>query len=185
MRIFIAINLPAHVREQISLIKNALPFTAGDIKWVEPNNYHLTLKFLGEVAPENVAAINSQLSSLSKTITPITLGLSNLGYFPNSRNPRVIWLGVKGETEKVRQLAEKINVALADLGYVREDNIRIHLTLGRVRRGAKIDGTKVTNSDFIADDMRDLKFVITDFCLMQSTLSNQGPHYKVLGKFKL
>jgi len=185
MRIFIAINLPLQVREQIGLIKGALPFSSADIKWVEPDNYHLTLKFLGEVAPENIGAIKSRLSALSATINPITLGFDNLGFFPNSRNPRVIWLGVKGETQKVIQLAGKIDGALADLGYRREDNFRIHLTLGRVRRGARIDGSRLINTNYLSDDIRSLKLLVTDFYLMQSILSNQGPQYRVLGKFKL
>lgn len=184
MRVFIAINLPLGIKRQIQLVRIKMPYDARDIKWVETENYHLTLKFLGEVASENIALINKNLEQLSLTHTPINLGWEKIGFFPNPKNPRVIWLGIRGETEKVSALAQNINSRLADLGYPREENQQLHLTLGRVRRGSKIDSKPALHPDLLAD-IKNVNFQILDFALMQSILSNRGPQYKVIRKFIL
>ncbi len=120
-----AINLPERVRDRIAAGTENLRGLEG-IRWVAADRVHLTLKFLGEVDEESERSIAEALVRAVVGHAPFEARVTAPGAFPNIRRPRIIWLGL----------------ALADLGFEREQRaFRPHLTLGRVRRGRRVDSS--------------------------------------------
>ncbi len=138
IRAFIAADLPNDIREELSKVIRHLQHELRDvpIRWVPPQNIHLTLKFLGEVSQRNLPLLIELLQSEVAHHRPFEFGVGGLSAFPDVRRPRVIWVGVKGPKE-LHDLHYAVESATAKLGYARESRpFEPHLTLGRVSRNA-------------------------------------------------
>ena len=144
LRAFIAIELPVELQKAISRSTGQLQKSAGKsgVRWVLVENIHLTLKFLGEVSPSQVDLLQQMLTIEAHQYSRFQISIRQLGAFPNSRRPRVIWLGVDAPPE-LASLQRGIELAAAKLGYPPEEHaFSPHLTLGRVRENAS--ATEVT-----------------------------------------
>ena len=107
------------------------------VKWVDPLGVHLTLKFLGNIAASRVTEITGAMRKAVQGTPPFHLEISGLGAFPSVRQPRVFWVGVSGEMDRLSGLQQSIDSALAGLGFAREERPFVpHLTLARIREGA-------------------------------------------------
>jgi 2'-5' RNA ligase len=134
IRSFIAIDLPQATREKLAAIEEQLKQSRAGVRWVKPAGIHLTLKFLGNIPPEQVDDIAATVGQLVKDEPPITLCAGGLGGFPSSRKPRVIWVGLQGEVERLANIQADLEKALEPLGFAREGRgFRPHLTIGRVK----------------------------------------------------
>lgn len=139
IRAFIALDLPPEGRSTLGYIQEQIKLSqvARWVRWVDPKGIHLTLKFLGNVAPSTVHPITQAMERASGNFGPFLVRLSTLGAFPTLARPRVIWAGLEGEVEGVNALQKKVEAALAPLGFPKEGRgFSPHLTLGRVREGA-------------------------------------------------
>ena len=137
IRAFIAIELPESVRAQLGRIQGQLkPGHEGVVRWVDPKGVHLTLKFLGNIAESQVPAVADAVRGAAKVGRfPVEVGRP--GAFPSLQAPRVVWVGVGGDLEKLAALQRAIDGALARLGFPPENRpFSPHLTLGRVRETA-------------------------------------------------
>lgn len=138
VRTFIAIGLPAQVREALGRCLERLgaariPY----VKWVDPQGVHLTLKFLGNVEEVRLPRLAEALGRAVAGISPFRLRTGALGGFPSPRRPRVLWVGLEGDLETLQALYQAVEEALAPLGFPREGRpFTAHLTLGRVRETA-------------------------------------------------
>ena len=138
IRAFIAIDIPDDVRARISGVTHKLRqrLHAYPIRWVPPQNIHLTLKFLGDVSEHNLHTLTHLLAGEIKTHRPFEFSVGTLGAFPELRRPRVIWVGVEAPDELLA-LQRGIDHAVSKLGYDRERRpYQPHLTLGRISRNA-------------------------------------------------
>jgi 2'-5' RNA ligase len=134
IRSFIAIDLPQKTRENLAAIQDQLRQSQAGVRWVKPGSIHLTLKFLGNILPEQVDAIAAAVAQLVRDEPPITLCAAGLGAFPSPRKPRVIWVGLGGEVDRLANIQAGLEKALEPLGFAREDRgFRPHLTIGRVK----------------------------------------------------
>ena len=137
MRLFIALTPPPDVQREVwdafaPLRERPLP-----VKWVPPENVHLTLKFLGEVRHERQAEIVGALASAAQGTKTITLVVRGAGAFPNARAPRVVWAGIEPDPA-IEILADRVERSCAPLGFPPEGRpFRPHLTLGRAERDAR------------------------------------------------
>lgn len=184
MRTFVAIPVSHEVRERVEGIRSQLLQVDADVKWVEPENYHLTVKFIGEVNEEELDEIVKLLQRVGRESPPFVLELQGAGFFPNRRRPRVVWIGLKGELDKAFWLGERVDAYLAELGYEMEKNRKYHLTLGRVRSEKNVQGL-VGMMARIARET-DFPFLeVNEIQLMQSRLSPQGPRYSVIETIRL
>ena len=184
VRCFLAINLSAETYEFLATsIKTWHTLYRKGVKWVRPENCHLTLKFLGEVEESLVAKIEKNVSVAASSHVPFELELSSPGVFPNPRFPRVLWIGLKGETGKLKQLRNGLETALEPLGFEPEKKGFVpHVTVGRIRarRGFLLD-----INDFLKSEVPPIKSSINAVNLYQSILKPSGPIYKVLSSFQL
>jgi 2'-5' RNA ligase len=139
-RLFIAIELPPVVLSQLSQIQETLKKHAPPktVRWVNPEGIHLTLKFLGDVPVIKRGSLEKALANAVEGHAPFKLAAGGLGCFPNSRRPRVAWVGIHDNTEALLALRNAVEASIAPLGYPTENRpFNPHLTLGRVRREAR------------------------------------------------
>jgi 2'-5' RNA ligase len=134
IRSFIAIDFPEETRKALEDIQKELKRCGAGVRWVKPSSIHLTLKFLGNIHPAQVEDIALAVAQEIRDQHPITLRAAGLGAFPSRRKPRVIWIGMEGEVQRLNGIQARVENALEPLGFVREKRgFRPHLTIGRVK----------------------------------------------------
>jgi RNA 2',3'-cyclic 3'-phosphodiesterase len=178
LRCFIAIDISVQTRNEIGELIDILRECNGDIKWVMPENVHVTLKFLGETAEDMVPKISASLSAVTASYKPFSIKIHGTGVFPNRKNPRVIWVGLE-DSEMLKGLNDDIENAVSSFGYRKEDKeFRPHLTIGRVRsRRGMI--TVVNELDNFKE--RDFGELLVDrIKFMKSELRPKGAEYTCL-----
>lgn len=137
LRAFIAIDLPQPIQEAIEKQTSRLRQAAGDglVRWIPPQNIHLTLKFLGNIAASHMDFLKQLLHQSADSHQPFDVQIGGIGSFPNSKLPRVLWAGVHAPAD-LASLQKNIEAGAARLGYEKEARpFSPHLTLGRVRQG--------------------------------------------------
>lgn len=178
MRLFVAINLPDGLREDIHGAVSALREDGLPARWVDPGQYHVTMKFIGEVRPDERDAMEEVLRRCVSGYRPVDVGLEEIGAFPSLRRPRVIWLGVT-PTPQLRALKHDLEHAYARLGIDRETRaFRPHVTLGRARDDAEAGDFRALEA--LARDIEvEAEFVATHLDLMRSRLQSDGAVHDV------
>ena len=138
IRSFAAIALPEEAKKGLARLRRELERDEHRfVKWVDPGGIHLTLKFLGNISSKRVTEITEAMKKAAQGVSPFSLEISGLGAFPGPKQPRVVWVGVGGELDKLSTLQRNIDSALAALGFAREERSFVpHLTVARVREGA-------------------------------------------------
>ncbi|OAI55054.1 hypothetical protein AYO44_13695 [Planctomycetaceae bacterium SCGC AG-212-F19] len=185
IRTFIAIDVNSAVRDRLVELQENLARGGTDVKWVEPENLHLTLLFLGEVEDKQLHEVCRAVADATAGQAPFTMALEKVGCFPNARRPRILWAGVGTGLQEVVAVHDAIEPALLDLGcYRREErDYTPHLTLGRIK------GDKVTFklSEGIAKNQgwQGGDTVVREVLVMSSTLGRDGPEYAVMSRAKL
>jgi 2'-5' RNA ligase len=134
IRSFIAIDFPEETRTALGDVQERLKQSGAGVRWVKPASIHLTLKFLGNIHPAQVEDIALAVAEEVRDEPPITLGAAGLGAFPSRKKPRVIWIGMEGEVQRLSRIQARVENALEPLGFVREKRVfQPHLTIGRVK----------------------------------------------------
>mgnify|MGYP001822740724 FL=1 len=134
IRSFIAIDFPEETRKALEDIQKKLKQSGAGVRWVKPSSIHLTLKFLGNIHAAQVEEIARAVAQEIRDQPPITLRPAGLGAFPSLRKPRVIWIGMEGEVQRLTGIQARVETALEVLGFAREKrSFRPHLTIGRVK----------------------------------------------------
>lgn len=179
MRTFIAIELSEQIRNELSQIQSHLKYAGADVKWVEKDNIHLTLKFLGEVSEEKIEKIKSALDQIAGQAKPFEISLKDLGAFPKIEYPRVIWVSLDKGAGESKILSEKIDEALLKIGFQKESRpFAAHLTIGRVRSPKNKDALKEKVQSYQPPTSNSQS--ISSVILFQSTLTPKGSIYTKL-----
>ncbi len=184
MRLFVAIDIDKENKD--SLWERAQKLKNFDFKASFPKkeNYHITLKFLGEVDEESIPRIKEALNRASQGIAPFEIILSKRGVFPGHRQPKVVWIGIEEKTGKLKKLFENIERELEKLGFKRENREFLpHLTLARVKN-IKPQGKKQL-LEFCNEEDYVGKVKVNKFSLYQSILDPRGAIYKKIAEFSL
>jgi RNA 2',3'-cyclic 3'-phosphodiesterase len=183
MRTFIAIPLPDECRTLLDRMQQKLRSYGADVRWVAIPSIHLTLKFLGEVDPAIIPSLSESLERDTHSQCSFPLRLYGLGCFPNQKNPRVIWCGIDGETTKLSQLQQQVEITCARFGFAPENrDFRPHLTLGRVN--GKRNLQPLIECIKIGTDLES-SFKADRFTIYKSTLKPQGAAYSILETIEL
>ena len=183
MRLFFGIPIKDSLRDGIVAVQERLRPVAGKVKWVVASNFHLTLRFLGEVAEGDVDRVAEAGEGCWLGCATERLRLGGVGAFPNPRRPRVIWVGTREGEELVRRLHEALNDRLeAKLDMERERRrFSPHLTIGRVKEPPKGDDLARTIRELADEGFG--SFPIGSFALYESTLTRSGPVYRVVRRY--
>jgi 2'-5' RNA ligase len=175
MRAFIALELSDEVRAELARLESALKETAADVKWVKPENIHLTLKFLGNIEEAKAEEVTAVLNNIASRNHAFEISLFKLGGFPSLNYPRVIWVGIGkgcGETDKI---AKSIEDELEKIGFPKENRpFNAHLTLGRVKSGRNKAELK---EKLLALELRRASCAVSHITLFESKLTPHGPIY--------
>jgi 2'-5' RNA ligase len=170
IRLFIALNIQQSIKNYLAELINDFKSKGGKIKWVEPNNIHLTIKFLGNTEASLIEDIKTQLDNLTVDSTPI------------KSDPKVIWIDLEKNRDMIINLARKIDLSLSGIGFSSDSKpFKPHLTLGRIKNSNELEnltdylkGYKLEKKDLVFDSLS----------LIKSTLTNDGPIYKTLHTIK-
>ncbi len=185
LRTFVAVEISEPIRARATELIAALDGTATEVKWVEPHNLHLTLKFLGEVHQREIPRVCQAVELGAAQLAPFPLDVRGAGAFPNAARPRTVWLGAGEGAEQMVRLHDRVEAALAELGY-REEHRRfqVHLTIGRVRGGGmgivELGSLLQKQADFSAG-----KMTVERVTVFASRLTPSGPIHEVLGSARL
>jgi len=193
MRIFIALDIDEAIRDGIARFLDGVRGFAPDARWVRPESLHVTLKFIGETAPENVDPIKEKLKAVEANA--IEMNIRGSGFFPGAKSPRIFWLGIEAGPS-LAALASTVDDRVAALGIAKEDRpFSPHLTLARGGGGSasprsKIDGFKPSfqrlQEKLAALPVPEFGTMTTrEFFLYQSHLSRGGSRYEKLASFTL
>ena len=180
MRAFIAIPLPQNIKDYLNSIQ--AQFKECDIyaKWVNTQNVHMTLKFLGEVEKEKIPSIENAINKSTAGLRPLKANLINFGFFPNERNPRVFFISTD-EEETLQRTVYELEKNLEPLGFNPEYRFKSHITLARLKGKRNIacltDKYKVIEPDKF--------FYVNSIVLYKSILTPKGPIYEEIFKAEL
>ncbi|MDD2671376.1 MAG: RNA 2',3'-cyclic phosphodiesterase [Syntrophales bacterium] len=182
IRTFLAVDLPAGIKEGIDRIRERLKPQVKGVRWTAPDGIHLTLHFFGSVTGPEIAKITEIAKKNVEGAAPFMLNVGSLGTFPGLRRPRVLWLGINGETETLCALREEIEKDLGGAGFPLENRaFRPHLTLGRIRDAASVRGLEeaVSAGNHIAGS-----FTVNSISLFRSRLRPTGAVYTKIQDFE-
>jgi 2'-5' RNA ligase len=186
IRCFIAIHLPHEVRNRISEYILQLREYSNDVRWVQAENIHLTLKFLGEIDSSRVDQVKQSLNPISDKFSPFILNVSGSGCFPGKKRPRVFWLGMEQGTENpLFGINRWIEDKLEQLNFEKEKRrFSPHLTIGRVRARQQVDFSKLF-SFMERTPFLPIEMTVSDISFTQSNLKPTGAEYQVIEKYPL
>lgn len=186
IRAFIAAELPESVKKAAADAVAYLGRKGLRLRWVKPENMHLTLKFLGDTDPALVPELAAALGQSVSGAAPIALSAEGLGVFPNPARARVVWMGLSGETARLAALAGGLDSLLSDLGFEPETRpFAAHLTLGRSRD--RVDGGLLARAmaQYAQSGRAPAAFTLDRLVLFKSDLRPQGPIYTRLAESML
>jgi len=184
MRLFIAVNLSTDARDAIQNALDNFPVTNPPWRWVSPDNWHLTLKFLGETNAAQVDSLNTALGEVARRHHAFEMTLGPFGGFPSLRGPRVLFYDVERGATELRQLAEDVDVAVEKvLGLARETRAyRAHVTIARVKEALSPElATRFARVSPLTGAVTR----VDSFDLIESRLARTGATYSVVKEFAL
>ncbi len=178
VRSFIAISLAEPARTAVVAYLEHLRAMVGGVAWTPPDHLHLTLKFLGDVDVARLSALGERLGTVAAATAPFTLDVAGVGAFPSLARPRVLWVGVVGPG--LLTLSDDVEHACRAAGFAPESRaLRPHVTLGRVRAGAR--GGSPDLGFLARDGDRELgSSPVTDLVLFRSELRSGGARHSAL-----
>jgi 2'-5' RNA ligase len=184
IRTFIAVNLSSDTKEYLSSLMNNINIPESKIKWVDKDNLHITIKFLGYLSQEKIELIKSELKEITSQHKPFLIQLSSyIGVFPTYTMPRIIWIGIKEGINKLEELYNSIELNFFKKGFLKEEKgFSSHITIGRV----KFIKDKANFIQILKRiKIHNLSQEISSIDLMESELTPGGPIYKIAAKFAL
>jgi len=185
IRTFIAIEPTSEIRAILREIQNRLQQAdlGAKVSWVKPEGIHLTIRFLGDVASSQVEEIGSAMGRAAGGHNKFRIACGGVGVFPESGNPRVIWVGITKGVDSLSRLSKDINMQLSQLGLPPEDKaFRAHLTLGRVK--SRLDRNRLLS---LVEKLEtpSMEMIAEEVILFRSDLRPQGAIYTPLKRVAL
>ena len=181
IRAFVAVELPEALRQEAAAFGQELKRSGADVKWVEAANLHLTLKFLGDITPEQLSSLTEALKQACAGLSPFPFSVEGIGAFPKTTYPKVLWVGVHEGKERLAELAKRVEEACAALGFPAEERpFSPHLTIGRVRSQEGI--ARLIKELQLAEFRGSGPGRAERVTLFQSTLGPKGPFYTALAE---
>ena len=187
LRLFIAVELHANVRQHLAGVADDLRGMGLErLRWVRPENIHITLKFLGETPAERQPQIEDALRAAAEGVAPHELTLGELGKFGGRQNPRVLWVDVRGDVDALKALHKRVDARIAALGFPEDERpFAAHLTLARVPQDLAKKVARPLAEAIDAVKVPDPPIPVRQVVLMRSELRREGPLYTRLCSVEL
>ncbi len=174
IRTFIAVRLPAEVRRRLMQIEKRLMQSGADVKWAPEENFHITLKFLGDVEQARIPAVEEAVRRAVSGLDAFDLTLAGVGAF--GRPLRVVWVGITSGSGELKSLAGRVEDALAEVGFPKEDRpFSAHVTLGRVRSPRGVERLRECIESLKNEPAGDVH--VAGVTVMKSELRREGSTY--------
>ena len=179
IRTFVSVSVPKEIVNIQSMLKSTVEPKGVKVRWVMNGKMHLTLKFLGNTTQGSIDNLNEALFNAVKSAKVINLSISGTGAFPVKGRSNVLWLGIKGDIDELKQLTVNINNSLEPLGFITEKRDFLpHVTIARIKSNQK----KIPNiSNYLNTTFTELPMKIVKISLMQSESFSKGTFYTILG----
>jgi 2'-5' RNA ligase len=177
MRLFVAIDLDGPSREACARVAQRLREREWPGRWVAPENYHLTVAFLGSVDPARLPQVLDAVQISALRMSPFDVPIDTVGAFPNARRPRVVWVGPGTEVPAFAALCDVVRRELATLGFTFEPHADAHVTLARAAGPTVVLPT--------VEPPRIARLRIAELTLYQSFTERSGARYVALECFPL
>ncbi len=174
IRAFVAVKMPDEVSEELeNFLSEVRPLA--NIRWVKFGQFHITLKFLGELEPHVISSVKNSLMPI-KNFEPFQINLSYIGAFPNLNSPRVIWLSGDNGAKELTQLSKKVNDILFEDEELERDpkKFKAHLTLARLREGSQRLPEELVRK---LGTVKNFSWQCDELFLIRSELTTKGPIY--------
>ncbi len=187
-RLFVAIPVPDAVRDEMLRVQRELQplVPRGVVRWAKPEQFHLTLRFLGDVSSDRVSDLQEAVRTVCSGAPTLHLRAAGVGFFPNARSPRVVWVGINNDENRLVELQKKIDSAVRQFTAEQgSERFAGHVTLGRFKFVNRLDTSELTTS---AESMKDRLFgewTAREVEIIRSELSPSGARYTVLAAFPL
>jgi 2'-5' RNA ligase len=183
MRCFIAINLDDPLRKKIASVMRDLMTGKWDVKWIPPENLHITLKFLGEASEDSVRILKDNLSAIAKEHLPFEVKLRGVGVFPDRKRPRVVWIDII-DSRELTILQEEVEYSAISIGFNKETRkFSPHLTIGRIRSLMVVEAFMKAIEPLKDEDFGNI--AVNKISLMKSDLKPTGAQYSIVTEFPL
>lgn len=184
MRAFLALTLPKRERTRIHRSARALRERELPVQWVDPENYHVTLKFLGSLREERVAAVKGVMTEVAESTPPFIATIGSFGAFPTIRRPDVLWVRIEASPE-LRCLKQDLEWGLAGHGFPRETRaFHPHVRLGRASADAGA-GVFRGLDDVVANLDHDGRFNVRSIDLLKTRSTPEGVRYSAVESVRL
>ena len=179
IRTFISVTVPNEIISLRDMLKTTVKSPKKNVRWVRTGQIHLTLKFLGFAPPDCIDELNSTIAKTISQYSRIDLTVMGTGCFPVPTRPRVLWLGMTGQTATLTTLVSDLNTALESLGFpAEEQKIVPHITLARINYPPK---QTPDISAFLQTTFEPILMTVSRVQFMRSELFPDGPVYSILG----
>lgn len=178
IRIFISVFAPKEIVNIKEMLKTTIDTRGIKIRWIQDGNMHLTLKFIGNTTEESIDSINNAIHDLVKDTPFINLSISGTGCFSKRDRANTLWVGIKGDLDKLEQLILNINNKLEPLGFpIERRKFLPHIAIARINPNQK---KKPDISNFLNTTFMELPMKIVKINLMQSQSFPKGSFYTIL-----
>ena len=179
IRTFISVTVPNEIISLRDMLKTTVKSPKKNVRWVRTGQIRLTLKFLGFAPPDIIDELNSTIAKTISQYSRIDLTVKGTGCFPVPTRPRVLWLGMTGQTATLTTLVSDLNTALEPLGFpAEEQKIAPHITLARINYPPK---HTPDISAFLQTTFEPILMTVSRVQFMRSELFPDGPVYSILG----
>jgi 2'-5' RNA ligase len=179
IRAFICFKLPERIISSICRLQKSMQNSGLQVRWVRPENIHLTIKFLGNIRVSDINDIEIAVQETAANFSPLLLSAGGSGVFPNIRKPRVIWTGIEGQRKELVDLQKMLADKLECIGFPKETRpFKGHLTIGRLK--GRVDSRKLAENISRFNSFTTKQFSCDRIFLMQSELKPSGPIYSRL-----
>ena len=182
IRAFLAIDVDEDLKAKMYRIIKEFKQIDANIKYVDLQNLHLTLKFFGDIDIEGIDLLSSKISKVVEGFDRFDLKIKGCGAFPNTNRIKVIWLGLEND-EIVKELHDELDKEFVRLGFDKDKRFSSHLTIGRMKSAKGKTKVKSTIEEF--DDVEIGSMSVNSIILKKSTLTPQGPIYEDLKIFEV